>query len=265
MNYLDKKFHFLKPVANKNLKRIGINKDGGYVVDSKLFNESECLLSFGLGNDWSFELEYLKRNNCAKIHMYDHTINYLIFLKPLLKYFKRFILFRIKFSDLYSRISKFVSYFSFVGNRRVKFFKKKISKENKTNATSATNALNKLTNFKKILLKVDIEGSEYEIIDEILENHKKIKMILIEFHQIDLKEEIFIDCIKNLLNKFYIVHLHGNNHCSKSETGIPIALEITLINKEYYPQQISYERNFPRDNLDFPNNPHKEDISFSFE
>ena len=34
MNYIDKKFDFLKPIKNENLIRVGSEKDGGYIVDS---------------------------------------------------------------------------------------------------------------------------------------------------------------------------------------------------------------------------------------
>ena len=45
MSYLDDKYNFLKPLKNSNLIRAGVNKDGGYVVDSILFKKTEHLLS----------------------------------------------------------------------------------------------------------------------------------------------------------------------------------------------------------------------------
>ena len=38
-------------------------------------------------------------------------------------------------------------------------------------------------------------------------------MIVIEFHDIDKKEDIFTQSVKNLMSNFDIIHLHGNNHC----------------------------------------------------
>ena len=115
-----------------------------------------------------------------------------------------------------------------------------------------------------MILKIDIEGSEYQIIDDIINNYKNIEMILLEFHEIDLKEHFFIECVKKLLINFDIIHLHGNNHCKQSNSGIPVALEITMVNKLHRPKEIHYETNFPKQDLDFPNNPNEKDIYFSF-
>ena len=89
MNYIDKKFDFLKPIKNENLIRVGSEKDGGYIVDSNLIKNNDCLLSLGMGDDWSFELDYLKNDN-GIINIYDHTINIFNFLAPFIKCLKRF-------------------------------------------------------------------------------------------------------------------------------------------------------------------------------
>ena len=267
MIYLDKKFNFLRPMSNKNLIRAGVEKDGGYVVDSNLFENSDCLLSFGLGNDWSFEQDFLKKNKKKGIiNIYDHTININFFLIPLIKCLKRFLLFRKNFSDLKSRFIKFKSYFFFVNHKKVKFYKEKITykSEKKLKFTTVTEAFDRLNIKKKLILKIDIEGSEYQIIDDIINNYKNIEMILLEFHEIDLKEHFFIECVKKLLINFDIIHLHGNNHCKQSNSGIPVALEITMVNKLHRPKEIHYETNFPKQDLDFPNNPNEKDIYFSF-
>ena len=78
------------------------------------------------------------------------------------------------------------------------------------------------------------------------------------------KFDIDVNDVKNLMNDFDIIHLHGNNHCGLTSSGVPIALEITLMHKIYRPKEIVYEKNFPINGLDFPNNPLKNDINFSF-
>lgn len=264
MNYLNEKFDFLKPISNSNLVRIGINKDGGYIVDLNLFCQTKYLLSLGLGDDWSFEEQFLEKNTRGKISIYDHTVNFYSFLKPLIKYLKRFLLFKISIKDLNSRFSKFIKYLFFVHNKRVKYHKEKISLKTETGLVSISEAIKRIENQNKIILKVDIEGSEYEVIDDMIRNNKIIEMIIIEFHEIGAKEKIFINSIRKLQEFFFIVHLHGNNHCEQCATGIPETLEITLINKNYIPKNITYEKNFPRKQLDYPNNPEKKDIFFSF-
>ena len=79
-----------------------------------------------------------------------------------------------------------------------------------------------------MILKSDIEGSEYEVIDQILKYNKRIKMMVFEFHWIDKNETIFLESVKKIKDYFEIIHIHGNNHFSKLESGLPIILEITF-------------------------------------
>ena len=116
----------------------------------------------------------------------------------------------------------------------------------------------------KVVLKSDIEGSEFEVIDEILKHQSKIKMIIFEFHWMNTNEQIFLESVKKLKNNFNIIHIHGNNHCEKLQSGLPIALEMTLLNKNIQKDEGKYVKNFPIKNLDYPNNPYKEDLTFSF-
>ena len=60
MNY--EKYNFLRPVKSPNLIRLGRNADGGYVVDSEIIKTCDTLITFGMGPDWSFELEYIEKN-----------------------------------------------------------------------------------------------------------------------------------------------------------------------------------------------------------
>ena len=48
---------------------------------------------------------------------------------------------------------------------------------------------------KNNLLKVDIEGGEYKIIDQVLKHQNKIQMLIIEFHWINQNESSFIDSV----------------------------------------------------------------------
>ena len=61
MDAIDKKYNFLRPIKNSNLIRLGRNLDGGYIVDSSIIQKCDTLITFGLGPDWSFELDYIKK------------------------------------------------------------------------------------------------------------------------------------------------------------------------------------------------------------
>ena len=62
METIDKKYNFLKPIKTSNLKRLGRNADGGYVVDYEIIKNTKTLITFGLGPDWSFELDCISKN-----------------------------------------------------------------------------------------------------------------------------------------------------------------------------------------------------------
>lgn len=264
MNTFNEKYEFLKPYFCNDLKRLGRKHDGGYVVSQGVINNTNNLISFGLGTDWSFELDFLKNNNYGKVYVYDHTINFNTFFFPFLKCLKRFITFRKTFRDLKSHFKKLYSYYFFTRNKNINYFKKKISTNPSRKGESLKNIFEKNKSLDKFILKVDIEGSEFSIIEEILTLSKNIEMLIIEFHELNLKEKEFNYNMKKLINFFDIVHLHGNNHCSINKYGLPIALELTLLNKKYNLKKISKKIEFPLKNLDFPNNPNLKDISFSF-
>ena len=93
MKKLDKKYNILLPVKNEKLKRMGRNSDGGYVIDENISNNCKTLISFGLGNDWSFEKDYIKQNSDAKIYIYDHTVSIWPYIRDVTKYLRRFLTF----------------------------------------------------------------------------------------------------------------------------------------------------------------------------
>ena len=115
------------------------------------------------------------------------------------------------------------------------------------------------------MLKVDIEGFEYEIIDQIINSSDKILSLIIEFHEIDKYEDIFENKIKLLQSKFEIIHIHGNNNTGTQKVNLPKTLEITFVNKENYKNHNKeFRYDFPVKDIDFPNNLNFEDIHFSF-
>ena len=262
---MDKKYNFLKPIKTNNLIRLGRKADGGYVVDKEIVLNTDYLITFGLGPDWSFELDYRKHNPKINIFMYDYTVSSLPYFKEIWKYLRRFLTFRAKLNDVIDRITYLKNYLKFLNLKEVNFYSEKITYPMKEKIdTDINKVFSRLPIDTKVVLKSDIEGSEFEVIDEILKHQSKIKMIIFEFHWMNINEQIFLDSIKKLKNNFNIIHIHGNNHCEKLQSGLPIALEMTFLNKNIQKDEGEYVKNFPIKNLDYPNNPYKEDLTFSF-
>ncbi len=266
MDAIDKKYNFLRPIKNSNLIRLGRNLDGGYIVDSSIIQKCDTLITFGLGPDWSFELDYIKKNNQIQIYMYDYTVSSYPYIKEIIKYLRRFLTFRSSFESVSTRFKYLNNYRSFLGLKNVFFFKEKITYPIKNKIdTDIIRVFSRLPKEKKVILKSDIEGSEHDVIDQILKYSERIEMLIFEFHWIDKFEETFLRSVKKLQEHFNIIHIHGNNHFEKLPTGLPIIIEMTLLNKKYNKNNKNeYVTKFPVKGLDYPNNPYKEDLVFTF-
>ena len=91
----------------------------------------------------------------------------------------------------------------------------------------------------KFFLKIDIEGSEYEILQDIISSSSYINALVIEFHDVHLNLNKITNFIENIDLK--LIHVHPNNN-SNCVNNIPIVLEF------------SFERNpiIVGDNVSFP-------------
>ena len=233
----------LKPKYKYDLIRVGNKNDGGYLIGLNTLSNSKCLISFGIGLDLGFEIEFYRKTN-KPIYSYDK--NYFKF------YFKNEFLLslnnlrRLSFVESFNVIKR---YFQIK-----KYFKKiNFSKKIITN-NSINDVLNELNIEDNLLLKIDIEGSEYRTLDCIIKNQNKLIGLIIEFHDIDLH----IEKIKNFVNEINldITHIHANNFGMADVNGNPTVIEITF---EKNPKKIGEGLEIPN-KLDSKNNPLKEDF-----
>ena len=101
---------------------------------------------------------------------------------------------------------------------------------------------------KYIFLKIDIEGSEYRFLHDILANEERITGIVLELHDVD----IHLKEIENFINRFSLnlVHVHANNFAPiRADDDLPLVLELTF--SKYSNNSTDYK--LPH-NLDMPNN-----------
>ena len=274
------KFNFLKPIEYRNMIRLGNKHDGGYVVPDDLTKKTDVLISFGYGYDATFEYDYIRFTG-NKVHIYDHSCNLFYLVKLFLKYLKRFLIFKKKFKDVKYHYTNLKNHLLFIQNKMINFQKRKIVSRKSSNPSAYVMShsageiplfkkditINKIfdeINFQNAFLKCDIEGSEYYIIDDILEYQDRIDVITFEFHWVDKNLELFTESIKKILKYFSIVHIHGNNHNPLVKNiNIPEVPEITLVNNKFINEK-KYVTNFPRQNLDNPNNFTIDDLFFHF-
>ena len=110
--------------------------------------------------------------------------------------------------------------------------------------------------------KIDIEGSEYRILDQLIKHASSMTGLVMELHNCDLH----IDRIKNFIENFdlQLIHIHVNNYCRISPKKIPYTIEVTFSPKKFNKKITSDLKKFPT-SLDQPNNNLFEDYIVEFD
>ena len=119
---------------------------------------------------------------------------------------------------------------------------------------------------KQIFIKMDIEGAEFKVLNEINNIKENIIGLAVEFHDINSKSKEFNTIIDGLRKTFHIAHIHGNNYSEiNSKSNFPSSVEITFISKKLLKGVIKKsDMKYPIKGLDQPNRHSKPDINLSF-
>ena len=243
-----------------NLIRIGPKKDGGYVIDKRVIKKTNKIISCGLNDDWEFEKDFLKINPYCKILAYDHTVNKKFwknrFKKDLISFFLLKKLSLRKILDIF----KYINYINFFKKSNKHYIKKVVLKSKNKKEISIKKILK---NRKNILLKIDIEGDEYKVLQPIKKNFKQIYLLIIEFHNIHKN----ISKIKKFLmnSKLKLIHIHGNNYSGINKNKDPNVIEMTMLNsKKFKILKNRSDSNYPINDLDYVNFKRRNDIELNF-
>jgi len=144
-------------------------------------------------------------------------------------------------------------------------FQQRIWCDNQANSATVQDAFGRLPADCPVFVKIDIEGGEYRILDDLLRYGRNIVAIAIEFHDVDILSDRFNSLVDKIKRDFYIVHLHANNMGGMAPFGFPIAPELTFLNKRFFsaPPPPSGSK-YPSPGLDQPNNPRLPEFTFEF-
>jgi len=226
---LDLYIHLIKPdkrsldASEKNVKlllkrlqprespikivRIGKNTDSGYCV-AKL-KKVDMVVSGGAGKNIDFEVWFADRN--AIVHICDPSVN------------------RLPKNHINISHHKF-----YLGNSN-----------NSNNCINLKDFENKIK-FEKSntnLLKLDIEGSELELLGEEDINLRFYDQIVIEIHNLfkitsNNYQKKFLKLVDNLLRYHHVIVFNPNNNgliLNYGQFFIPEVFELTLLNKKFFP------------------------------
>jgi hypothetical protein len=225
--------NYLKPKRiSSNKIRLGPKQDGGYVVSEIVLDKCNGLFSYGIGNDISYEYDFFAKYN-KPVFAFDHTINSVL---------PRFI--RHKKEGLGIDVENCDDFINH-------FFQSNIK--------------------PKVLLKIDIEGSEYDyllkadmdIISDITTG------LILEVHFLD-REDIrdkFIEMITKLNKYFVLTHTHANNWGDIFEYeghSLYNVFELSFVNRSIVDWVEEDNTEYPIIGLDYSNNPNQDDFKFTF-
>ena len=218
-------YNYLPKVASK-LVRLGRDNDGGYLVDQQSIDRADLLVSFGIDTDCSFEHDFWQKKPECPCVAFDHTTSWSLFAKRFVR--------KLTCPFPPWRLRHFAVLKSILDERRLyRYFFGQPTNEHRCQAigyaTRGCVDVNMIVNeFSSIniLFKIDIEGSEYRILDQILAVQERICGLLIEFHDCDLHRDRISRFIRDF--KLPLVHIHANNCGPLDQHGDPISLEMTF-------------------------------------
>ena len=257
--------NLLAPTIVPDLIRVGGAGDGGYVVSESSITSADCLISFGLCDDWTFEHDFLVLHPNAKIHVYDHTVSQRLFYRTFRKKLYRFLLGRFnELPELKRNWNIYKGYQHFFRGE-VRHFRNRV--HNKCDLPDDANIdliMSRVVS-NKIFLKMDIEGGEYRVIKDILQYSDRITGLAIEFHDTEPLRETFLNNIRELQKHFTIVHVHPNNCGSVAADGLPECLEISFLRSDQLLPGCQKRDHLPVGELDAPCSPRKDEYQLRFD
>ena len=222
-----------------NKGRVGRRSDGGYVINI-LPGTYDILISGGIGDDISFEKDFLFKYPNTKCMAFDGTSSL-----------------DINENDIHS----------------IELIKKNIGN---TNNRLLTNLHNEIEPYNDIFLKLDIEGHEFRVLPTFNNTQmKKFKQIVLEIHTPfdiekypdyfkglgDIKLKDLFKLLEKLNETHTLVHFHGNNGCLMNfvdKIPIPHVFEVTYVRNDMINKKEKNDTPFPT-NLDCPNKDMKPD------
>lgn len=250
-----------RPRRLSDLVRIGNQYDGGYVVPARTISATDVLVSLGICDDWSFEAEFVRRNPSVRVIGYDPTVTRNFWLKRIVSHVGA-ALFRFEWHRL-GRVFDWFRYKAFFDGHRNEHRSLLIGYDGE-GSTSLDKVLGGVHE-RRVMLKVDIEGSEYRILDQIVAHAGRLSALVIEFHDVDIMRDRITRFLREIQRELVICHIHANNCAGVDDRGDPLAIEMTLVSKTLLAAGEATEpAAVPAGSLDMPNDASKPEIALTF-
>jgi len=257
----------LVPEPCHGMRRLGSANDGGYVVALETITRARQLLSFGVAMNWDFERDAVAVNPSLIVEAFDPSVGARRFAEMGIRSAISAPL-RLAVADVRGAASSLrrarsaIDYFRFFSGT-TRHTPKRVWYNGDRGSVAIADIISavRASRHAPVFAKIDIEGSEYRILPWITDAADLFTGLVIEFHDTDICAGIFNAQIERLLERFVIVHVHGNNHGDLAVDGsLPLTLEITFVHRSIASQAATRSSNSRSAiGLDSPNDPLRPD------
>lgn len=225
----------LHSIPNARMVRLGRKAvDGGYIVPDVVLKGTNVLFNYGVGDDASFERDFIHLYPDKTVRSFDHTIQTHPEPTP-----------------------------------GIVFYREGLSAGVTSNTNSFENHLTRLGDRQSLVfLKVDIEGAEYEYFRsaEIDVLTQSVCGIILELHWLEERLDDALAILARLTPHFKCVHWHNNNWGGIFTDGnmfFPTVVELTMVNSIMFPLEEA-KVELPRAN-DVPCRPNMPEFHFDLD
>lgn len=240
----------LRPVVSTGLIRLGGGEDGGYLVAADSVACTRTLYGFGVGFDWRFEKDFARlAHSDLAITCFDHTMTWNAWIKRLIQARHQGI------RGIARHLFNIYDYRRFFGKRAI--HRKEMIAPGAMGGVTPASLLG--AGERDVFLRIDIEGWEYRILEQLISHANRLTGTVIEFHDCDLHMDRILDFVRRF--PLSLCHIHGNNWGAVAENGIPISMELTF--KAPSVNDAPFTGELPCA-IDRPNNPAKPDYRLTF-
>lgn len=231
------------------------------MISRRMVGATRGLLSFGLSDEWEFEAEFARSADLPVV-CFDPSVNITFWAKKfaagLTKGAANLDSKRIR------RGLRFIDYARFFDGKRHRHVRKAIGYTGPV-SLSFGDALKEAALPSPLLLKMDIEGWEYRVLPELVAARESFTGLIIEFHDVDLHEKRIVDFVRNISDRFMLIHFHANSHTTVGPDGLALVIELTFMARDLLqPGEALNTHALPIVGLDAPNIPGDVEATVTF-
>ena len=202
---------FYKVTKSVSKQRLGSLYGGWWLATEGLNEKSFNVFSFGLGEDVSFDQELLKQYECY-VYGFDPTPKSIRYIESM-DMDDRFMLYRYALADR----DGFLSFHLPENDAHVSGSLESISSNDtiEVECKKLSTICQELKIESIDILKMDIEGSEYKVIEDMIDSNIFPRQILVEYHHFfeNFSNQDTKESIKLLLDHGYeLFHIDGYNY-----------------------------------------------------